>query len=148
MALEEYLPTAPQMVYTGCVSVPSLRGIENDVTLKRYFVRGEKFVPVAMLMQNWLSLCTLQTRFGLSMWRGNSSFIFSNIVIHGTTARRAADSAICSLSAVLRAFSLCKQLDQKMGQFVYISTTLVCNSTLATSSASAFFQPPEKSAFI
>ena len=84
------------------------------------FVRGENFVPVAISMQDWLSLCNLQTKFGLLIWRGNTSFIYSIIVIHDIAACSAVDSAMYSLLAVVRAISVCRLLNHYMGQFAYV----------------------------
>ena len=51
-------------------------------------------------------------KFVLLMWRGNALFISFIIVIHDTAACSAADSAMYSLSAVLRAIYVCRQLNQ------------------------------------
>ena len=60
-------------------------------------------VPVAISLQDWLSSCTLHNNFGLSMLRGNTSFVSSIIVINGNTSRKYDDNAMYYASAVLRA---------------------------------------------
>ena len=59
-------------------------------------------------------LCNLQTKFGLSIWRGNTLFISSIIVIHDSAACSAVDGAMYLLLAVVRAISVCRRLNQKI----------------------------------
>ena len=73
------------------------------------FVLGENLVPVAILIHDWLSSCTLQTKFGFEMRRVNTSFISSIIVIRGNTCLSAEENAMYSASAILSTISVCKE---------------------------------------
>ena len=110
------------------------------------FVLGENLVPVAVLIHYWLSSCTLQTKFGFEMRRGNTSFISSIIVIRGNTCLSVEDNAMYSASAVLSAIFFCRELRQNMGQLAYIITIPVRDMTLSALSAFASYHPPAKSA--
>ena len=100
-----------------------------DVHMSIFFVRSkvvvfqgyifaprERFVPVAILLQYWLSSWTLQTKLGFEMKRGNNSFISSIIVIRGGTCLKAEDSEMYSASTVLGEIYVFKELIQNIGQ--------------------------------
>ena len=86
------------------------------------FVLGKNLVPVAILIHDWFSSCTLQTKFGFEMRRGNTSFFSSIIVIRGNTCLSVEDNAMYSASAVLSAIFVCRELRQNMGQLAYMIT--------------------------
>ena len=108
-------------------------------------VRGEIFVPLAILIQDWLSLWNWHTNLGFCRRRGNTLLIYSIIVISGKTSGKADDNAMYFASAVLRAISVCNELCQYMGQFAYTMTIPVCDITFSASLESACCQPPAKS---
>ena len=70
------------------------------------------FFPVAILIQDWLYLRTLQINFGLGICRGNTSFISSIIVISGITSISAEESVMCSDSALISEIYVCSELRQ------------------------------------
>ena len=109
-------------------------------------VRGEKFVPVAIFIQDWLSLWTWHTNLGFCMRIGNTLLISSIIVISGNTSRKADDNAMSSASVVLRAIPVCNKLRQYMGQFAYMMTIPFRGIILSALLESACCQPPAKSA--
>ena len=79
------------------------------------FVLGEKLDPVAILIHDWLPLCTFQTKFGFEMRRGNTSFISSIIIIRGNTCLSAEDNSTYSASDVVSSISVCRELRQNIG---------------------------------
>ena len=103
-------------------------------------------MPVAILMHDWLSSCTLQTKFGFEMRRGNTLLISFIVVIRGNTCLSVEDKAIYLASAVLRAITVCRKLRQNVGQLAYTITIPVRDMTLSASSALASCHPPAKSA--
>ena len=109
------------------------------------FVLGENLIPVAILIHDLLSSCTLQKKFGFEIRRGNTSFISSIIVIRGNTCLSAEDNAMYSASVVLSAISVCRELRQNIEQLAYMITIPVLNMTLSASSAFASCHPPAKS---
>ena len=111
-----------------------------------FFFLGENLVPVAISIHDLLSSCTLQTKFGFEMRRGNTSFIYSIVVIRCNTCISAEDNAMYSASAVLRAISVCRELRQNMGQLAYMITIPVRDMTVSASSAFFSCHPPAKSA--
>ena len=96
-----------------------------------YFVLGENLVHVAILIHDLFSSCTLQTKFGFEMRIGNTSFIYSIIVIRGNTCLSAEDNAMYSASTVLSAISICRELRQNMGQLAYTITIPVHDMTFS-----------------
>ena len=109
------------------------------------FVIVENLVPVAIFMPYCLFPCIFNTKFVLSMWRGDTSFISSIIVTNGNTSGKADGNSMYSASAVLRAISVCKELRQYFWQLEYMMTIPVHDMTLSALLASAYIYPPEKS---
>ena len=70
------------------------------------------FSDLAILMQDWLSLWTLQTNFDCVIWNGKTRWFSSINVIQGMTSLKAWESAMYSASAVLNANSVCSLLAQ------------------------------------